>query len=337
MDTYFHLNETMFYDFIAALLTSTLYFTLILITRYNCLIATNRKFIKNYYELNLARFSSENSSNPDRNRKTEKEAQAILKDIETFLNKEQHIFIDIFSTTGEQLANWRKVHEAKTLTIDLMTDETLKSHGVALTEELKSIDHPARERLYSEIENQLKADPEKFSVDLLKSLLKEAQSLIFNDRDEYFESLADWQNRAMWMSISALVILVLLSGTIGNTHFFILGAIGGLLSRLRTAMGMKNAAFDYGVTWSRLFLAPLVGALTGWSGALISMVFIKYNILPINTETIHLPTTWENAEGNGFLMTMAIAFGFSATLFEHVMDRIGKGTNNKSATNNTGQ
>ena len=83
---------------------------------------------------------------------------------------------------------------------------------------------------------------------------------------------------------------------------------------LRKTMGAKSVGFDYGVSWSVLFLAPLVGALTGWAGVLVSGFVVELDVLNLPTALVESCTLTDDTK-----MVMAVLFGFSATLFEGVM------------------
>ena len=121
--------------------------------------------------------------------------------------------------------------------------------------------------------------------------------------------------------MTSVLIISALGFAAGNIKLCLLGAIGGLLSRLRKVLWRKHLGFDYGVSWSTLFLSPLVGALTGWSGVLLIMVLTKLDVLG-NVFRTALDFKWSEAGDHPEALALAVAFGFSATLFERMMERI---------------
>lgn len=212
---------------------------------------------------------------------------------------------------GRQLAAWRLVHDAERTAVDVLPAEVVQAHAALLVEELKGLGTDTSKALAENISECLEGG----SKDDLRQLVKEGRGLIFDARDCYYEDLSDWQNKAVWLVVVTAVILFLVTITMGNSKLLLLGAIGGLLARLRKTMAAKTVGFDYGVSWSVLFLAPLIGALTGWAGVLLAVVFIEPNVL-------HVPAsqfTWTNAAHTEPGMVLAIVFGFSATLFDRVM------------------
>ncbi len=99
--------------------------------------------------------------------------------------------------------------------------------------------------------------------------------------------------------------------------FTLVGAIGGLLSKLRGAVNRANVPFDYGVSWTTLFLAPLVGALTGWAGVLLATALVEVSVFSKEFFDID----WMNASAEPEALALAVVFGFSAALFEAVVDK----------------
>ena len=164
--------------------------------------------------------------------------------------------------------------------------------------------------------------------------------LILDDRDSYFESLANLQNRATWLIFIAILVVIVLGITLGHMQLFILGAVGGLLARMRSVVSSKEHAFDYGASWTILFLSPLVGALTGWAGVLLVSALLHLDLLGPFFNNIfnvgdHNDISWEDIEITKEAMALAIVFGFSATFFEKIISatesKLGKGNASKQA------
>lgn len=239
-----------------------------------------------------------------------------------------------FEGVGKQLAAWRMVHDADRLTTDLWPDEHVAAHAVLVKEQLKKVGTASAATLSETIAKLI--DKEDQDPCKLKALVKEARELIFDARDNHFEELADWQNRAMWLVFVATALVVLLAAVFGQTIFMLLGATGGLLARLNKAVKTKPNGFDYGVSWSMLFLAPVVGALTGWASILIADFVIALGVLNVPkslfttlTQDAAVKILTENTQ-----MALALLFGFSATLFETVMSGAETAIQKKPASDN---
>lgn len=125
-------------------------------------------------------------------------------------------------------------------------------------------------------------------------------------RDTYYGKLADWNNKVAWLVIVALFFVISLAAADGEqSRVLLIGALGGLLAKLRSSIYRADVPTDYGASWTTLFLIPLVGALTGWAGiALVHMLAeISFLIEPKLTSRAATPG-------------LALLFGYGATLFD---------------------
>ncbi len=111
-----------------------------------------------------------------------------------------------------------------------------------------------------------------------RALLMDALNIIYDARDTGYAQLVTWHNKSMWFVMLALLLIVGL-GLYRNPIFLLLGALGGLLSRLSRVMRAANLPTDYGAFWTNLFLSPLYGALAAWSGILLVSMLVSVNVL----------------------------------------------------------
>jgi len=252
--------------------------------------------------------------------------------------------------TGRQLAAWRLIHNAECLLIRTCNEELLEEHAHVVANELAGIRRVERavvlkeriEKLLKRLEaangnedgvveardaqlaeNAGSVDAAKVSSDRVKRILRrleevtvEGRWLVFQLKDTRFEELADHQNKALYLIFTAVLILIGI-GVLSESVMpvLVIGAAGGLLARLRKVMYRKATGFDYGVSWVGIFLAPLVGALTAWGGTLLFHILHHWGLL---TDKMAIPIDEPNAN----TLIVALAFGFSATLFERFMERI---------------
>jgi hypothetical protein len=149
-----------------------------------------------------------------------------------------------------------------------------------------------------------------------RALLAEALGLIYESTDNDFSQLASWHNKMMWLVGCALLFMFGLAVTLGNAVLLLLGAVGGLLSRLTRTTAAANVPNDYGATWGSLFLSPLTGALSAWGGILLIMLGLKLNILGSA-----LNLDWCNPY-EPVALAIALLFGFSERLFDSVTGQL---------------
>ena len=149
-----------------------------------------------------------------------------------------------------------------------------------------------------------------------RALLAEALSLIYEDTDTGFYKLASWHNKMMWLVGCALLFMFALAVTLGNAVLLLVGAVGGLLSRLTRTTTAADVANDYGATWGSLFLSPLTGALSAWGGILLIILGVKLNILGTA-----LNLDWCNPY-EPVALAIALLFGFLERLFDSVTGQI---------------
>lgn len=143
-------------------------------------------------------------------------------------------------------------------------------------------------------------------------LLQQALTILHDRRDLTFESLADLQMKSAWLALLGLALIVLASAGLHREVFFILGALGGFLSRLGRLLRRRPRFTDYGASSSQLLLAPVAGALAGWVGVLL--VDGLAQVQAVDSETFR--TVWERPL-NVLPSALAFLFGFS----ERFLDR----------------
>ena len=98
--------------------------------------------------------------------------------------------------------------------------------------------------------------------------------------------------------------------------WFLLGAAGGLVSRLTQILKRRPTAKDYGADWSSIILSPATGALTGWIGVAIIVVLAQD---PVKLLDAKFAAPWDNAT---LPLGLLVAFlcGFSARFFTKLVD-----------------
>ena len=166
-------------------------------------------------------------------------------------------------------------------------------------------------------------------LDRWKALLSEALGVIYDRRDTDFASLLSWHNKTIWLIECGLLLILALAATLDHSVFFLLGATGGLLSRLSRSLYRADVQTDYGASWTTLFLSPVVGAMAGWAGMLIASLAVNLGVLGSLFKSI----TWENPYAE-LAMAFAFVLGFSERLFDTILSQLQDKVVSKSITTN---
>ena len=174
--------------------------------------------------------------------------------------------------------------------------------------------------LVAKIQVALAAKPE-VPLDRWRALHSEALGYLYNQSDTSFAQLISWQNKTVWLVGSSLLLIVALAATLQHGILFLVGALGGLMSRLMRSLSREDVPTDYGASWSTLFLSPVVGALAGWSGILLVIVGVEFNILGSA-----LKFDWCNTF-NPVMLGLAFVLGFSERFFDGILGQLDRKVN----------
>ncbi len=139
----------------------------------------------------------------------------------------------------------------------------------------------------------------------------------YHREDNLFSDLVSWQNKASWLVVCGLSAIVALTAIFPDQAILLLvGAAGGLISRLSRSLNRKDVPTDYGASWTTLFLSPVAGAVGAWAGIMIAALAANAKILgPI------FQADWAHPAGVGTL-GIALLFGFSERLLDSVLDKL---------------
>lgn len=174
---------------------------------------------------------------------------------------------------------------------------------------------PTAAALADRIRQALAADP-PVPIGRWKALLYEALGLIYDRKDTTFSTLVSWSNKAMYLVCCGLLLIVSLGAVLEHGELFLLGATGGLLSRLMRTLFREDVPTDYGASWTTLFLSPVVGALMGWAGILLAILGYEFHILGSALQVDWCNPTSPVALGLAFLL------GFSERAFMGILSQL---------------
>jgi hypothetical protein len=225
---------------------------------------------------------------------------------------------------SEVLAGWRALHQQQVELLDDLGDAGLSVELRAAAHELSTGDSTAwmRERA-GELADALSAGgaPDG-TVAEAKALARRMRELIYDARDCTFEDAAMLYRKAVWLTVVAAAAIATLGATVDTGEaFFLIGAVGGLMSRLNRVLARRPRAHDYGASWSTLILAPIAGALAGWLGVLLTEALAgQFGVLD-EASFKELFSGAESLTGSREALALAIAFvfGFSERLINRAV------------------
>lgn len=221
----------------------------------------------------------------------------------------------LFWSRGKELVGWGYVHEAEVQQAAYLAPETVRVRLEAAERELRASDGVAAISLANDIHN---TPFESATLPRQKALLAEALSVNYDREDISFANLVAWQNKTSWIVYLGLLLIVVLAGIEPQRAILLLvGAVGGLLSRLSRSLERKDVPTDYGASWTTLFLSPIAGALGAWAGVLVTGLAAHFNVL--DSETFKGLWSCPFAETS---LAIALLFGFSERLLDTVLDKL---------------
>jgi hypothetical protein len=162
-------------------------------------------------------------------------------------------------------------------------------------------------------------------------LLREALRIVYDARDTKFESLADLQTKAVWLSVLGLLFIALAAIAEGRQFLFLFGALGAFVSRLGRLLHRKPADTDYGASSGSIFLSPVAGAIAGWLGVALAAALSSASI-HVLSDTFQ--EVWSNPVGP-LPFLIATVFGFSERLLNRVLTTAEQTIDGKSASGST--
>lgn len=217
----------------------------------------------------------------------------------------------LFWSRGGEMAGWNYLHAAKVQSTALLPEESVRAALECAEDDLRRMATPNAVRLADRLRDTLTATTQ-IPLNRWRALLAEARSFIYEVGDIDFSAMSRWHNKTMWLILCGLLLIVCLSTFLHNGLLFLVGATGGLLSRLTRSLSRQDVPTDYGAYWTTLFLSPVVGALTGWAGILGLILLAELKILGIAI-TIDWMTPYSTVA-----LGLALALGFSERFFTSI-------------------
>jgi hypothetical protein len=298
------------------------YVSAIIIVRWNLIAVPLRQHLKVAIESVRARLHVEGlGTSPDGETASDHASDtAAYKEVEHLLDEakkqlDKNIWDMIFWSRGREMNGWRYVHEAGRLMAVLYHPQMVNVRLGGAVSELRQINSREATDLAGVIKAELESDKDD-DLKARRALLQGALALIYDNRDNRYAFLDTWDNEAMWMVTSGLLLITVLGCTIGNAALLLVGAVGGFLGRLTHLIKVKVGSTDYGLYWDPLFMSPVLGALTGWTGVLL-VVFMANEKLGI-LGSVFKDVSWTNPL-HPYALGLAFLFGLSERFFGNLV------------------
>jgi hypothetical protein len=303
-------------------LTILVYLIGLLLFRHHNIARTNRELLRAQLENIRTRIPLE--TDPKWSARCEP-IELRLEEIETSFEAELTWKEWFFWSRGREIAAWSKIHEVeRQLVAFLVPAPRVLERAVTAEADLRQLASPAATVLADRIRATLQlivdatgngktAAPEAI-LEHLKQQLAEALTILYNNNDTRFSGLMEWTNKSMWLVYLSLIVIAMVSAVFRHSELFLLGAAGGLMSRMARSLHREDVPNDYGASWTTLFLSPLLGAISAWFGITLMMWLYQMGVLGAAFARID----WNNGI-DAVLIAMAFTLGFSERLFTSLL------------------
>lgn len=196
----------------------------------------------------------------------------------------------LFWSRGREIAAWVRLHEVERQLVAFMVPEArVVERAVTAEAELRQVASPIAivlaERIRVTLQQLMTATnawadlAPPHLLDHLKQQLAEGLTIVYDDGDTRFAGLMEWHNKAMWLVYLALLAIAVLGVVFHHEELFLIGAVGGLMSRMARSLFREDVPSDYGASWTTLSLSPLLGAISAWVGIALIVWLTETGVL----------------------------------------------------------
>jgi hypothetical protein len=222
----------------------------------------------------------------------------------------------LFWSRGQELTGWAYAHEVQVHMVPCLPDATVTVRLETAEQKLRATNDPPCVALANAIHLALTGNPQADAL-RRKALLAEALATNYDREDSQYADLVSWLNKTSWLVVFGLVFIISLTAAYpGHSVLLLVGALGGLLSRLSRSLDRKDLPTDYGASWTTLFLSPVAGSLGAWAGILLASLAEKAQVLGPSFHAV-----WSRPNDQTTL-AIALLFGFSERLLDGILDKL---------------
>ncbi len=225
---------------------------------------------------------------------------------------------DVVWWTGwNEFAAWRAIHYAERLIAEDAPSETVRAQLKRVRAELDDLPRARRQAWRQAVDDALSCLDKGNESDLsrARALLVQALGALYEARDAKFAARVMRQNIATFLLFLGLLLAGVLH-VLGYGLLLLPGAIGGVTVRLARHVRGARVPSDYGLAWTAVLLAPVVGALSGWGGVLLVALLQQLEILSFENLTLRVSPPVRSFDTD----TTALAFllGFSEVFLNRI-------------------
>jgi hypothetical protein len=233
-----------------------------------------------------------------------------------------------FWSRGRELAAWTRLHELERQVVSfLVPEQRVVERAVYAETQLREVKSPSatvvadrmRQTLQEIVASGGAAEDHQHShaIAHLKQQLGEGLAIVYDHTDTKFAELMEWHNKAMFLVYLSLLAIGVLGTAFHHEELFLIGAVGGLMSRMARSLFREDVPNDYGASWTTLFLSPLLGAISAWFGITLIIWLQQFNVLGDAFGVI----SWHRAT-DAVTIAMAFTLGFSERLFTSLLSKV---------------
>jgi hypothetical protein len=233
-----------------------------------------------------------------------------------------------FWSRGRELAAWTRLHELERQVVSyLVPEQRVVERAVYAETQLRELQSPSAavvaDRMRQTVQEMLAAGSgapnhqSGHALEHLKQQLGEGLAIIYNHTDTKFAGLMEWHNKAMFLVYLSLLAIGVLGLVFHHEELFLVGAVGGLMSRMARTLFREDVPSDYGASWTTLFLSPLLGAISAWAGITLIVWLRQFDVLGEAFGVID----WHRRP-DAVMIAMAFTLGFSERLFTSLLSKV---------------
>jgi hypothetical protein len=308
-------------------LTVVLFIVGVLLFRYHNVVSTSRESLKARVK-NLEEripLESDKQIHWEQSRDLVNAAKGVVRQFD-----EWHPAEWFFWSRGRELAGWMRVHEIERQVVAFLVPEhRVVERAVCAESDLRQlVNWPSAIALADRMRQTIQevaaassSDPghaHSHAVDHLRQQLGEGLSILYTHTDAKFADFMEWHNKAMYLVYLALLAVMVLGLVFHHEELFLIGGVGGLMSRMARSLFRADVPNDYGASWTTLFLSPLLGAIAGWVGIALIIWLREMNVLD---DELFGRIDWSRPT-DAVMIGMAFTLGFSERLFMSLLSKV---------------
>jgi hypothetical protein len=240
----------------------------------------------------------------------------------------------LMTSGGEENECWEMIHRAEEILIGCMGDDAVHARLLRARADLGTDESECAKAWRVVVNRYVEADGKPtaaWSGPAARADLRQLVEYCHRKQDESFRTLAEVANKTQWLVVAGLIFIgavILLKPSV--VPLLGIGAVGGLASRIRVISEAKGTPTDYGANWAPLFLAPVLGALLGWSG--IYLVQLAGGLSLFNDDVNKLLTDAAADPPSVIAYGIALLFGFTEAVFNGVATMVNKALETQPAS-----